>query len=95
MAKVDPFVIRWPKQWVTDPDIAPVIKYLNRFLHDLWIRTGGGDDLIESGVQSTRGTTARLIDLEQRLGSDDPFTWDETGFSFDSTRITFDRTETG
>lgn len=46
MANVDPFVIQWPKQWEQDPEIGPVVHYLNRFLHDLWIRTGGGDDAI-------------------------------------------------
>jgi hypothetical protein len=48
MAKVDPFVIQWPAVWLSDPQIEPVIRYLNRFLHDLWKRTGGGDDLIEN-----------------------------------------------
>ncbi len=46
MAKVDPFVIKWPRKWTTDEEIGPVIRYLNRFLHDFWIRTGGGDDFI-------------------------------------------------
>jgi len=48
MANVDPFVVQWPAKWVGDPDIGPVVHYLNRFLHDLWIRTGGGSDAIEA-----------------------------------------------
>ena len=48
MAKVDPFVIKWPQVWIQDPQIESAIKYLNRFLHDLWIRTGGGTDFIET-----------------------------------------------
>lgn len=48
MANVDPFVIQWPRAWEQDPEIGPVIHYLNRFLHDLWIRTGGSSDAIES-----------------------------------------------
>jgi len=48
LAKVDPFVIQWPQKWMQDNEIRPVIEYLNRFLHDLFIRTGGGDDLIEA-----------------------------------------------
>jgi len=49
MARVDPFVIQWPQKWVEDPEIGPVINYLNRYLHDLFIIvTGGtGDSLIE------------------------------------------------
>lgn len=31
----DPVLIRfWPKKWLNDPDIAPAIRYLDRFLHD-------------------------------------------------------------
>jgi len=48
LAKVDPFVVKWPDKWTRDPQIEPVIRYLNRFLHDLWQRTGGGDDSISS-----------------------------------------------
>lgn len=74
MASVDPFVIQWPKKWLDDPEIRPVIEYLNRFLHDLFIRTGGGDDLIEeaAGTSSinesdTGRITAQLARLEKRL----------------------------
>lgn len=48
MANVDPFVIQWPSKWEQDPEIGPVVLYLNRFLHDLRERTGGGVDLIEN-----------------------------------------------
>lgn len=31
----DPALIRvWPKKWLTDPEIAPTIRYLDRYLHD-------------------------------------------------------------
>lgn len=46
MASVDPFVIQWPRKWLEDEEIGPVIVYLNQFLHDLFQRTGGGDDAI-------------------------------------------------
>lgn len=36
---------------------------------------------------------ARLITLEQRIGSGNPLTSDETGFSVDSTTLTVDMTE--
>ena len=65
MARVDPFVIQWPQAWIDDPQIEPVIKYLNRFLHDLWKRTGGGDDYIESNQNDTTyetGGTAQALD---------------------------------
>ena len=74
MASVDPFVIQWPRKWLEDPEINPVIVYLNRFLHDLFIRTGGGEDLIEeaTGTSSITQTdtgriSAQLARLEKRL----------------------------
>ena len=48
MSNLDPFVVEWPAKWVQDPEIGPVLVYLNRFLHDLFLRTGGGEDLIEN-----------------------------------------------
>lgn len=52
MASVDPFVVQWPSQWVNDPEIGPVIHYLNRYLHDLFIFTtdGTGSSVIADAV---------------------------------------------
>lgn len=50
MATVDPFVIQWPKRWLDDREIEPVIRYLNRFLHDLWQRSGGPVDSVSNSV---------------------------------------------
>lgn len=76
MAKVDPFVIQWPAKWMADNEIRPVIEYLNRFLHDLFIRTGGGEDLIEdtnvgnSTNQSAAAlASAKIGRLEKRIES--------------------------
>jgi hypothetical protein len=61
----------------------------------LWLRTGGGTDIIEPANEFSPNVAARITDIEQRLGSGDPFTCDETGFTADTTTITCDRTETG
>ena len=52
MSDVDPFVIRWPDAWLTDPEVGPVVQYLNRFLHDIWVRTGGGTDALATITNS-------------------------------------------
>lgn len=70
--KVDPFVIQWPRQWIADAEIAPTIKYLNRFLHDLWIRTGGGEDLIDEAVTGSvteSGAVARQRAILNQLAN--------------------------
>lgn len=66
MAKLDPFVIQWPPKWMADNEIRPVIEYLNIFLHDIFLRTGGGDDLIDGSDQSVTsvfGLVSRLNSL--------------------------------
>jgi len=60
VAKVDPFVIQWPEKWTSDPEINPVINYLNRFLHDLFIRSGGGEDLLDSTEQALTSSNSRV-----------------------------------
>jgi len=46
VSNLDPFVVEWPTKWVQDPEIGPVVTYLNRFVNDLFLRSGGGDDAI-------------------------------------------------
>lgn len=46
--KVDPFVIPIPDKWGKDPELAPTVNYLWRYLYDLRERTGGGNDAISS-----------------------------------------------
>lgn len=88
MAKtiVDPFVVQWPKRWTEDREIGPVIHYLNKFLHDLWLRSGGAvDDVDAAGDPDIISTLASLTALQQQVGSGDFLTVDTTGFTVDST----------
>jgi hypothetical protein len=71
MANVDPFVIRWPKKWESDPELRDVLRYLNRFLHDLWIRTGGGPDLIEGGLEGIEDLQDQINVINDRLDAID------------------------
>ena len=69
MAKVDPFVAPIPRKFLNDPELRPFFEYLNRFLHDLFIRTGGGDDAIEAvqEVAAAEADTSRLFATIKRL----------------------------
>lgn len=42
---------------------------------------------------SNKSALSRIFALENRLGSGDPLTWDETGFTWDSDRLSFDQDE--
>lgn len=52
MSRVDPYVANIPKKILMDPDreYLGYFEYLNRFLHDLWIRSGGGTDSVEDAI---------------------------------------------
>lgn len=51
--KVDPFIVPVPDAFQNNRETQDYFRYLHRFLHDLWKRTGGGDDLIETTVNTT------------------------------------------
>jgi hypothetical protein len=73
MANVDPFVIKWPNKWAQDPELRDALRYLNRFLHDIWKRTGGGEDLIESTIvelttELTSVSSGQIEELTDTLG---------------------------
>ena len=52
MAQVDPFLLPIPKALLRDAETRAYFEYMSRFLHDLWVRSGAGDDFISD--QSVR-----------------------------------------
>ena len=46
MAQVDPFLLPIPKQLLKDAETRAYFEYMSRFLHDLWVRSGAGNDFI-------------------------------------------------
>lgn len=94
MAKVDPFVIQWPTKWMQDDEIRPVIEYLNRYLHDMFIRSGGGEDLIDDNQEQViTALGAQLKDLQDQVGSGELLTVDTTSWTVDTTIFWADETE--
>ncbi|WP_299077188.1 hypothetical protein [uncultured Paraglaciecola sp.] len=66
MANLDPFVIQWPERWVSDPEIGPVVYYLNRFLHDIFVALDGGTAVEDAEVINS-STKSRLASLMQSI----------------------------
>jgi len=60
---------------------------------DLADTADAGEDIVSSEVGSDPRTTALLSTLQAQLGSGNPLTWDETGFTWDSDRLSFDQDE--
>ncbi len=90
--KVDPRVYPVPKELLNNPKLRAYFEDLERFLHDLWVRSGAGEDL--TATASTfikRGIEPVLI---QQINSVDDLTWDTDSFSWDSEEFTFDQDET-
>ncbi len=50
MADVDPRLQQIPKELQQDFNVRVYFEELERFLHDLWVRTGGGTDTVESAA---------------------------------------------
>jgi hypothetical protein len=70
MSQVDPFVYpATPSAIKSDRELAAYFQYLEKFLHDLWMRTGGGDD--STGEIESEASTARskVVALVSDLGS--------------------------
>lgn len=60
----------------------------------MWVRSGGGTDLVASGVLNFNINLASDIQqINKRLGSGIPVTIDSTGFTIDTTFQTTDNTE--
>lgn len=78
MAQVDPFVIPLPRKLAQDPEIAPYFTYLQKFLHDLWQRTGAGTDLVGDAVTDAELTSA----LAAHTASNDNTTQTELDAAF-------------
>jgi hypothetical protein len=86
LAKVDPFVAPIPRKFLNDPETRPFFEYLNRFLHDLYIRTGGGDDAIEDAQnEEVYGPGIQLFDQDELESELDALAMEP--LSFDPTEL--------
>ncbi len=75
----DPALVRrWPQKWMTDPDIAPTILYLDRFLHELQSNTTTtitntvNRDAYDSTIGQVFGELCARKDPQENLYVDPP-----------------------
>lgn len=99
MTTVDPYVVQIPDEFI-DPKTGRLTEdgmawfaYDNRWKHDMWVRSGAGNDSITAANERLTTNQAQLIELQLRIGSGDPLTSDETGFTVDSDTLTVDMIE--
>tara|TARA_R110000851_G_scaffold228174_3_gene380956 strand:- start:898 stop:1188 length:291 start_codon:yes stop_codon:yes gene_type:complete len=92
--KVDPFVMPIPRSLLNDPESRAYFEYLNRWAHDIWIRTGGGTDTISAVASaSNRKADTLLYAVLDKVSLGDDLTTDTTSFTTDNTNFTTDMTE--
>ena len=94
VTQVDPFVIPIPAGLNKDPETRKYFEYLNRWAHDMWVRSGAGDDkLAEVGSESNRKADTLLYSVLDKVSLGDSLTSDTTGFTADNTNFTADMAE--
>lgn len=92
--KVDPFVIPIPMALNKDPEVRRYFEYLNRWAHDMWVRSGAGDDkLSEVGSEVNRKADTLLYSVLDKVSLGDDLTADTTGFTADNINFTADMAE--
>ena len=86
-----------PAKILNDDELRDYFVAQQEDMYRLWLRSGGGTDnttiIIEQLKTIKTNQSAALDDINERLGSGDTLTSDETGFSVDSTNLTVDMIE--
>ena len=49
-----------PRSWQGDPEIVAYYKNVDRMMLQLWLRTGGSDDLVDDAAQSITSSSSRI-----------------------------------
>jgi hypothetical protein len=81
-----------PDAFSSNDELREYFLALQRNIFQLWERTGGGDDALEDvGAKVAVQMAAQQKSLQDQVGSGDILSWDETGFTFDTDKIYFDR----
>ena len=90
---IPPGYLKIPVELHSPDDVFQYFKAKDFLLLQLWQRTGGSQDLIAQASNPGPLQVARLTAIEQRLGSGDALTSDETGFTVDTTALSVDMDE--
>jgi len=82
VVQVDPFLYPIPDGFLKDPEVRAWYEYDNRWKHDIWLRTGGGDDAIaesqigelyEPGIQTSNvDELAEELEVSQEMAVQAP-----------------------
>ena len=88
-----PSWLKIPEKLAKDREILRYFEERDFIQFQLWKKTGGSQPLPAASESFVSSQQAQLNAISARLGTGDPLTWDDTGFTFDNTHLTWDRTE--
>ncbi len=92
--RVDPFVHPLPPSLQKDAETRKYFEYLNRWAHDMWVRSGAGTDTLSAASSDVnRKADTLLYAVLDKVSLGDDLTTDTTGFTTDNTNFTTDMTE--
>ena len=80
MSRVDPFLISIPKAFAKDPEVLAWATYLHRWCHDMWVRSGAGEDTLESVVDVIVGDATTIPSTGGTVS--DPVWGENAGWQF-------------
>jgi hypothetical protein len=72
MTTVDPFIYSLPKAFREDPELHAWGDYLTQFLRELWVRSGGSEDVVGDTVDTvvTHSEKLEFITVTQDVNLD-------------------------
>jgi hypothetical protein len=87
-----PPFLRIPKAFLQDREVRAFIEQQNTVIFQLYQKLGGQSDPIANLENfSTNGFSSQTQWLQKQINGLPEFTIDTSGFTFDSTEITFDK----
>lgn len=85
--------LKRPKEIRENKALEVYFRQLEFIIFQLYEKTGGGVDLVDQAGTVDPTSNAFVIDINQRLGSGDALTSDETGFTVDLDTLSVDMDE--
>ena len=87
-----PPFLKIPPEFLKDRVTRAFFEQQNTVIFQLWNKLGGNTDPIaDLSSFSTNGFSSQAQWLQQQINGLPEFTMDTSGFTFDSTKITFDK----
>lgn len=94
-----PTQVRLPRQFLEDmvkkygKGVVDYFEERDFIQYQLFRKTGGSQPLPVASADLTANQQANINDINERLGSGNPLTSDEAGFTVDSINLSVDMTE--